>query len=94
MQVNNIFKIAWEEGGRGNFYEDSTLLKSISRCALLFPIYDIKSRLFAEVLKTYLCIFFIYLKISLYVFELLLEILENLKYFNMLFWYFIFTLLW
>lgn len=50
---------------------------------MLFHFYGIKSRFFlAEVFKTYLCIFFIYLKTSLYVFELFLEILESLfKYF-------------
>lgn len=57
---------------------------------MLFHFYGMKSRyFFAEVFKTYLCIFFIYLKISLYVFELFLEILEQLfryfyviRYFN------------
>lgn len=50
---------------------------------MLFHFYDIKSRFFfTGVFKTYPCIFFILSKISLYVFELLKEILENLfKYF-------------
>lgn len=66
-----------------SFYEDSTLVKNILRCTMLFHFYDIKSRFFfTGVFKTYPCIFFILSKISLYVFELLKEILENLfKYF-------------
>lgn len=50
---------------------------------MLFHFSDIKSRFFfARVFKTYPCIFFILLKISLYIFELFKEILENLfKYF-------------
>lgn len=86
MRVNSIFLIVWEEGIRGIFfsiYEDPTLVKSILRCIMLFHFYDIILRFFfAEIFKTYPCISFIYLKISLYVFELFLEILENLlKYF-------------
>lgn len=82
-----IFFTLWEEGVRGIFlfffYEDSTLVKNILRCTMLFHFYDIKSRFFfTGVFKTYPCIFFILSKISLYVFELLKEILENLfKYF-------------
>lgn len=70
-----IFFKLWEEGVRGIFlffiYEDSALVKSIFRSTMLFYFYDIKSRFFfAEVFKTYPYIIFIYLKISLYVFEL------------------------
>lgn len=74
MRVNSIFLIVWEEGIRGIFfsiYEDPTLVKSILRCTMLFHFYDIILRFFfAEIFKTYPCISFIYLKISLYVFEL------------------------
>lgn len=50
---------------------DSTLVKSILRCTMVFHFYDIKSRFFfAKVFKAYPFILFIYLKISLYVFEL------------------------